>query len=233
MKEEKTKIDFEELAKKYNVDLKELEEEQKKLAKGISLKDAADFSLADKFAGIETTFFENKIISAVVLLNAEMEVIEQQYFSDILRFPYIPGFRAYRELPSMIEAFNKLEETPDVVLINGMGICHPRLGLASHFSLSTGIPAIGVADSLMKDAKLEDEDIIINGKKVGMILKSKEHGNPLYISPGNLISIKSSFELAKKLIIPPHKYPEPLHVARKYAKETRDELFQSSSNSEQ
>ena len=114
MEEKKeNKIDFEELAKKYNVDLKELEAEQKKLAKGISLKDAIDFSLADRIAGIETTFFQNKIISAIVVLNSQMEVIEQQYASDIIRFPYIPGFRAYRELPCIIQAFNKLDETPE------------------------------------------------------------------------------------------------------------------------
>lgn len=225
-KKEDKKIDFNELAQKYNVNLKELEEEQKKLAKSLSLKDAIDFSLADKIAGIETTFFQNKIISVIVILNQEMEIIEQQYSSDIIRFPYIPGFRAYRELPSMISAFNKLEERPDIVFISGQGIAHPRLGLASHFSLSTGIPSIGIADSLMNNIKADEEDILLEGKKVGKVLKSKEYGNPLYISPGDLVSIKTSLELTKKFIIPPHKYPEPLHIARKYAKDTREELFQ-------
>ena len=213
------------LHRKYNLDLKELEQEQKKLAKSISLKDSIDFSLADKIAGIETTFFQNKIISVIVVLSPDMEIIEQQYFSDILRFPYIPGFRAYRELPCMISAFNKLEEAPDLIFINGHGISHPKLGLASHFSISTGIPSIGIADSLIGAAKIEGEDILLGEKKVGKVLKSKEHGNPLLVSPGNLISIKTSYELAKKYVIPPHKYPEPLHIARKYAKDTREELF--------
>ena len=57
-----------------------------------------------------------------------------------MRFPYISGFRAYRELPSMVEAFNKLEEKPDVIFVPGHGIAHPRLGVASHFSLSVGVP---------------------------------------------------------------------------------------------
>ena len=230
MKEEtenKNKIDFEELAKRYNIDLKSLEQEQKKLAKSISLKDSIDFSLADKIAGIETTFFQNKIISAIVVLSPEMEIIEQQYSSETLRFPYIPGFRSYRELPCMIEAFNKLEETPDIIFIQGHGVTHPKLGLASHFSISTGIPSIGIADSLMDNNQIEGEDILQNEKKVGKVLKPKEHGNPLYISPGNLISIKTSLELTKKFIIPPHKYPEPLHLARKYVKDTREELFSS------
>src|SRR3989344_3610153 len=137
----KSKEDFlKEVCEKYGIDLPKLEKEQNKLAKQIKLKDAIDFKLADRIAGIDNVFFENKIISAVVVMSAEtMEIIEQKYFSDKMKFPYIAGFRAYRELPTMIEAFNKLEEKPDLVFISGHGIVHPRLGMASHFSISTGV----------------------------------------------------------------------------------------------
>jgi len=93
-------VDFspEAIAKKYNINLKELELEQKKLAKNLKFKDEIDFSLADRIAGIESSFFKNKIISGIVLISSSLEVLEQQYFSDFLKFPYIPGFRAYREL---------------------------------------------------------------------------------------------------------------------------------------
>jgi len=214
----------EELAKKYNLDLKKLEKEQENLAKQLEIKDSIDFSVADRIGAIDNAFFQNKIISACVLLNPEMEILEQEYLSDKLRFPYISGFRAYRELPSMIEAFNKLEEKPDVVFVSGHGITHARLGLASHFSLSTQVPTIGIANSLLI-GEVKNNFIMLKGKKVGKILVEKPGAKPLYVSPGNLISVETAYELAKKFIRLPHKLPEPLHIAHKYSRDIRKELF--------
>ena len=53
---------------------------------------------------------------------------------------------------------------------------------------------------------------------------TKEGSNPMYVSPGNFISINSSYELCKKMINLPHKRPEPLHLAAKYSREVRKEL---------
>ena len=170
----------EEVAEKYGINLKKLEQEQDKLAKQIVLKDSIDFSVVGKIGAIDNAFSQNKIISACVLLSPEMEILGQEYFSDKMRFPYISGFRAYRELPPMTQACNKLEEKPDVVFINGHGIAHPKLGIASHFSISTGIPAIGVAGSLLV-GEVKKGDIIIKGKKVGKVLQSKPC--LLYTSP--------------------------------------------------
>jgi len=216
----------EELAKRYNLDLKKLEKEQENLAKQLEIKDSIDFSVADKIGAIDNAFFQNNIISACVLVDNENEILEQEYFSDKLRFPYISGFRAYRELPSMIEAFTKLEEKPDVVFVSGHGISHPRLGLASHFSLSVGVPTIGIANSLFV-GEVKNNYIVLKGKKVGKILVEKPGAKPLYVSPGNLISVETAYELAKRFIRLPHKLPEPLHIAHKYSKEIRKELFSS------
>jgi len=213
-----------ELIKKYNLDLNALKKEQIKLAKSLQIKDIVDFSTIDKIGAVENIITKNKILSVVIVCDKEFNILEQQYFLDSLRFPYIHGFRAYREMPSMINAFNKLNEKPDVVIVPGHGISHLRLGLASHFSLSTGVPCVGVSSSQFEDDKIDKEDILLEDKKVGKILYSKEGSNPLYISPGNLISIKSSYELCKQLIKQPHKLPEPLHLAHKYARSVRDEL---------
>ena len=213
-----------EIVQRYNIDLKKLEKEQEKLAKQIEIKDKIDFSLSERICAIDNMFFKNKIISACIVVNQDMEILEQEYFSDKMRFPYIAGFRAYRELPPMIEALNKLEEKPDVVFIIGHGIIHPRLGIASHFSISTQVPSIGVANSLLV-GDVKKEDILLKGKKVGKVLISKPGSRPMYISPGNLISIKSAYELSKKFIKLPHKLPEPLHLAHKYGREIKKELF--------
>lgn len=224
MEEEKERDKINELIKRYNIDLKKLEEEQLKLSKELVLKDKIDFNLADRFGAVENIFIKNKLLSCFIVCNKDLEVIDRAYSFEKVKFPYISGFRSYRELVPMMIAFEKLKERPDIVFIPGNGITHPRLGLASHFSLSVeGIPAIGVANSVM-ECEIKGDDILKKGKKVGKVLVSKEGSNPMYISPGNNINLESSFELCKKMIKPPHKKPEPLHLARKYAKEVQREI---------
>lgn len=217
-------MDENELIAKYGIDIESLKKEQLKLSKEINLKDIQDFSLAEKFAAVENILIRNQIISVVIVCDKNFEIIERQYFLDKLRFPYLSEFRSYRELPAVIEVINKLNEKPDVIFIRGEGVNHIRLGIASHLSLSVGIPAVGIGDSLFAGNAVSGEDILKDGKKTGKILQSKEKSNPLYISPGNNISIETAYKVTKSLIKLPHKLPEPLHLAHKYAREVREEL---------
>ena len=217
-------VNFEEIAKRYNVDLRKLELEQLKLAKSLEIKDKINFKLAERVAGIENIFVRNRIISALIVLDNE-ELVEQEYFEDKIRFPYIPGFRAYRELPAMISTFNKLDEKPDLIFIRGHGILHPRgFGIASHFSLAVNVPVIGISDNLIVGEVKKDE-IFINNKLSGKIIQTKEEAKPVYVSPGNFISVNTSALLCRKFTKEPHKFPEPLRLAKKYAKEIMKEIF--------
>ncbi len=214
-----------ELIERYGINIKELEKEQTELAKNIQLKDSLDFSSVSKIAAVENILVKNSIISAAIVCNKNFEIIEQQYFIDKLRFPFIHGFNAYREMPAMISALNKIQEIPEVVLIRGEGTNHPRLGIGGHFSLSIrNLPVVSVSDNLFEGNKIEGEEILMNGHKVGKVFVSKQGSRPLYICPGNNISIGSALQLVKKMIVPPHKFPEPLHLAHKYAKEIKDEM---------
>ena len=126
----------------------------------------------------------------------------------------------------MIKALERLNEKPDIVFISAQGIIHPRLGLASHFGLVTNIPSVGVSSSLIEcEASNEDaSEIIKDNEVVGKVLISKKESNPLYISPGNNITVNSSYDISKKLIRLPHKRPEPIHIAAKYARNVKKEL---------
>lgn len=212
----------ESIAEKYNLDLEKLKKEQIKLAKQLKIKDERDFSEA-RIAGVYSVFSGSQTISVAILLDSDLEILEQTYYQSKAKFPYISGFRAYRELPSLVAAVEKLDEKPDIILVNGHGISHERLGLASHLSLATSIPTIGVANKLLY-GKVKGGKIEINGKLVGEEFVSRENARPIYISPGNLISLKTSLEIVKKLIKFPHKMPEPLHLAIRYAKKIRKEL---------
>jgi len=223
-----------ELTEKYNIDFDKLESEQSKLAGELEIKDKIDFSLAERFGAVDNVFIQNKILSCIIVCNKDFEIIDRAYVFDKVRFPYFPGFRSYRELPAMVAAFEKLNEKPDVVFVSAQGIIHPRLGLASHFGLVTGVPVIGISNSLI-ECKIEGEgegegeekdkaDVLKNGKKIGKVLISKPKSNPMFISPGNYISIKSAYDICKRLIFLPHKKPEPMHLVSKYAKGVKKEL---------
>lgn len=213
-----------EVIQNFGIDIESLKREQLKLSANLNFKDLMDFNLATKFGAFDSIIVKNKIISVVVVCDRNFNILEQQYFFDSLKFPYLFEFRAYRELPSMIMAFNKLNERPEIIFVRGHGITHARLGLASHFSISVNTPAIGVSDSLIDSDKVVEDDIVRGGKKIGKVLKSKENSNPLYISPGNNISINTAYNLSKLFVKEPHKLPEPLYLAHKYARSVKKEL---------
>ena len=215
-----------ELSKRYGIDFDKLEKEQIKLAKDLTIKDKIDFSLVDRFGAVENIFIKNKILSCFIVVDKDFEIIDQAYAFERIPFPYFPGFRGYRELPAMIKALERLNEKPDIVFISAQGIIHPRLGLASHFGLVTNIPSVGVSSSLIEcEASNEDaSEIIKDNEVVGKVLISKKESNPLYISPVNNITVNSSYDISKKLIRLPHKRPEPIHIAAKYARNVKKEL---------
>ncbi len=228
-KEKSLNFRKQELTEKYNIDFDKLESEQSKLAGELEIKDKIDFSLAEIFGAVDNVFIGNKILSCIIVCNKDFEIIDRAYVFDKVRFPYFPGFRSYRELPAMLVAFEKLNEKPDVVFVSAQGIIHPRLGLASHFGLVTGVPVIGISNSLIEcnvegGEEKDGADILKNGKKIGKVLISKPKSNPMFISPGNYISVKSAYDICKRLIFLPHKKPEPMHLVSKYAKGVKKEL---------
>jgi len=219
-------MDKEEIAEKYGINLEKLKIEQEKIYKTLSLKDTKNFDEISHIGGCYNVYQENKIISAIVVIDisgGEWEVVEEKYFSEKMRFPYISGFRSYREMNAMVQAFHSLEERPELIFVHGHGADHV-LGLASHFALAVGLPTIGIADENL-EAEIKKGELIIEGKKVGKIVDTKTGSKPIYVSPGNDISVESAVELTKKFVKEPHKLPFPLRVAQRYGKGVRGELF--------
>jgi deoxyribonuclease V len=225
-------MDKKELIEKYGIDLEKLEKEQLELAKNLEIKDKIDFSLADSFGAVDISFIKNQILVSIIVCKPllegedgkkECEIIDRAYFLDKVHFPYLAGFRAYRELPAMVKAFDKLNEKPDVIFVPAQGITHPRLGLASHFSLNIGVPVIGVANSII-DFEIKDDDIVMNNKNVGKLFTSKKESRPMYVSPGNDIGVDTCLKICNDFVNLPHKLPEPMHLAGKYSREIRKEL---------
>jgi len=211
---------------KKGIDVEALKAEQKKLAKAVSLKDAFDFNNATKFGAIHTEILQKtkEILASCVVLDENLELIEEKYIIRPIKFPYIPGYRAYRELPVMMIIYSKLEEQPDVIFIEAHGIAHPRgLGLASHFGVSINRPTIGIAKKVLIGEQ-QGNEIVLNNKVVAKSTITKEGAKPIYVSPGHMISLDTALEVTKRCIKEPHKMPEPIVIARKAAEKVKNEL---------
>lgn len=146
----------------------------------------------------------NRLHAAVTLLDAgTMEVIDTATASATVDFPYIPGLLSFRELPVLLQAFARLAQRPDVVLVDGQGIAHPRrFGLASHLGLWLDLPTIGCAKSLLCGAAETPGErrgdwsmLCCDGKEVGRLLRTRDRVRPLIVSPGHLVDCARAVEI--------------------------------------
>lgn len=91
-----------------------------------------------------------KVYATTIVLNVELSLVESAGIAERQEFPYISGFLGFREAPALVQTFHKLSKKPDLILVDGQGISHPRgLGIASHLGLLLDIPTIGVAKSIL------------------------------------------------------------------------------------
>ena len=204
--------------------INKLKEEQIKLAKKVITTD--NFEKITTVAGADQSYADNKVISAIAVCDYKsLEIIEEKYAIVDAKIPYKSGFLFYRDGPAVIESFNKLENKPDVLIVKGNGILHPRrIGMASQVGILLDTATIGVAKRLML-GKVMERTIYVEKEARGYELITKEHAKPIYLSPGHKISLKSSLEVTKECIKYPHKLPEPLHLAHRYANKIRKELM--------
>jgi deoxyribonuclease V len=204
------------------IDTTKLKEEQLKLARKVVLKDG--FDKISLIAGSDQAYYMDKIISAIAVLSYEdLKVVELKYTVQECKFPYIPTYLSYRESPAIVETYHKLDNQPDIILVDGNGILHPRkLGVASHLGLLLDKPTIGVAKSLLLGEE-KDGKIFVDGEPRAFIVTTREYAKPIYVSPGHLVSMGKSLEIVKHCL-QGHKLPEPLKIAHNYANKIKRKL---------
>ena len=159
--------------------------------------------------------------AAVVVLNyPELRVMETKVAQGRLDFPYIPGLLSFRESPLTLAACQKLTITPDLILVDGQGIAHPRrLGLASHLGLFLNTPTIGCAKSLLcgnHEAPGAEPgsyaEIADRGEIIGAALRTKLRVKPVYVSIGHKVDLQTAIYWVMNCC---HGYrlPEPTRLA--------------------
>ena len=98
-------------------------------------------------AGVDAAFDEDAVYAAACLFRyPEMTLIEEAGVTGRRRFPYVPGYLLFLEGPVIMDALRRLKKAPDVILVDGQGIAHPRgIGSASHLGVLLDVPTIGCA----------------------------------------------------------------------------------------
>jgi deoxyribonuclease V len=162
--------------------------------------------------------------AVVVLRYPEMEVAEIRSVTERVEFAYVPGLLTFREAPLSLAAFEKLTVTPDLVIVDGQGIAHPRrIGLASHLGLCLGLPTIGCAKSRLcgehetpglaagSCAELRD-----NGEVIGAAVRTRTGVKPVYVSIGHMIDLPSAIDRVLDCCRG-YRLPEPTRLAHQAA----------------
>ncbi|TET89959.1 MAG: endonuclease V [Methanomassiliicoccales archaeon] len=207
--------------------LAKLREKQEELASKVSLEDG--FKRVRTVGGIDVAYKGDSAFAACVILDVEkMKLVEERRLSGKVTFPYVSTYLSYRELPMIKKIFKRLKTKPDVLMIDGNGILHPRrIGIASHAGLELNVPTIGVTKRLLlgklgkTPKKIGDfSSIIHEGCVLGMALKSSKSDRYVFVSPGHMISMKSALDLSRKLCF--HRIPEPTRRAHRMATELRN-----------
>ncbi len=163
--------------------------------------------------------------SVAVLKFSSLELIEFATACAIVRYPYISGLLVFREGPLILEAFDKLQFPPDLVIFNGQGLSHPRrLGLASHLGLILDIASIGCAKTrlcgdhgipgIKKGCRVPLKE---GGDVIGAVVRTRSGVKPLYISVGHKIDLESAIKIVL-VCCTQYRFPESIRIARRMGK---------------
>ncbi len=201
--------------------IQKLKDEQIKLAskiKFVSLKKRVGF-----IAGVDVSYSKVDIFCTIVIISyPELKLINVYNEKGRIEFPYIPGLLSFREMPIVLKTFEKVKEDVFLIFCDGQGIAHPRgFGLASHIGTILKKPTIGCAKSRLVGEytipgsnKGDYTPLIYKGRKVGVVLRTRDNTNPVFISVGNFIDIKSAINYT--LCCSLYRIPEPTRLAHKY-----------------
>lgn len=173
---------------------------------------------------------DGHVHGAVVACAApDWHVVEVASASAAAPMPYVPGLLSFREAPILLEALRRLRIRPDLLLVDGHGVAHPRgLGLASHIGLHVDVPTVGVAKEVLvgeheKAGRKRGDWVALRygRRRVGLVLTTRDGTKPVFVSVGNGIAL---FPAARRVLETATKYrlPEPIRwadrISRKLAR---------------
>lgn len=210
--------------------IKSLTARQNELQKQVVLQ-KPDFALGT-IAGCDSSFIGENILSVFVLLRyPDLEILEKVWHYGPVELPYVPGFLAFREAPNLLEAYKKLQQKPDLIMVDGHGISHPRrMGIASHLGVQLQKPTMGLAKEILV-GKFEmpgpeqgaTSPVLHRNEHIANAIRTKEKVKPVFASAGHLLDLNTATQIALATTRK-HKLPEPTRLADHYAEVFKAEV---------
>jgi deoxyribonuclease V len=154
-----------------------------------------------RVAGVDAHYRADHVWAAVVVMTfPDLATVESALIHRPLAFPYVPGLLSFREAPATLEALRQLSERPDLLLVDGHGLAHPRrFGLACHLGVLADVPTIGVAKSRLVGTHDEPgiergawSPLIDRGETIGVVLRTRRAVRPVFVSVGHRISLQAA-----------------------------------------
>lgn len=219
-----------------NITITEAAALQKALREKAVLQKRDDFTLTT-VAGADISFnkYETTVYAGIIVLNFP-SLTPQSYalVQTEVTFPYVPGYLAFREIPALLQAWNLLPQKPDVLIADGHGIAHPRrMGIATHFGVLTAQTTIGCAKKklygkyeLPADVRGAHTYLYDKSDIIGAVLRTRPNVKPVFVSPGNFLSVDDSLEIVKQCM-GKYRIPEPTRKAHELVNQFRKGILQA------
>jgi deoxyribonuclease V len=178
-------------------------------------------------AGVDVAVSHEGLVGCIcVFAFPGLELLETACAHAADHVPYIPGFLSFREIPVVLQCYNKLKRKPDLMLVDGQGIAHPRgMGLATHLGIILKTPTIGCAKSHLYGAyelpgvrKGSYAYLVSEKTRIGLVLRTRDDVNPLFVSPGHLVDLDDCREYVLASVRK-YRIPNPLRYAHHSAGE--------------
>jgi deoxyribonuclease V len=180
-----------------------------------------DLDAVQYVAGVDVSVKDGLSQAAVIIMHKEtLEVIEIARAQMPTQYPYIPGLLTFREAPVVLQAFEQIQQVPDVVVFDGMGRIHPRkMGIAAHLGLWLDVPTMGVGKThfigeydMPAPEKGAHTPLMYHGEQLGIVLRTRNRVKPVYVSAGHRADHNSAVKLIMQMT-PKFRLPEPIRQA--------------------
>jgi len=202
---------------------------QESLREHVELQDR--FAEIGFVAGADIAFdpaTETAFAGVIVYRFPDLEEVERCMARRRLHFPYIPGLLSFRESPVLLAAFAKLRIEPDLILIDGQGLAHPRrFGIACHIGILFDKPTIGCAKSRLVGEHRDPGStagsttpLMLDGERIGVVLRTRHGVRPIYVSTGHRVSLESAVKMVSQCA-DGFRIPKPTREADRYVRGLR------------
>ncbi len=177
--------------------------------------------------GIDLSYTGAQGVGAYIRLElSSLKTLDVQTLAQVVRFPYIPSYLAFRELPVMLALLQQLTERgalADITFVDGTGTLHHRqAGIASQLGVMLDVPTIGITKSLLHGEPEKNLNslkpgevcyIRIEGHWCGAAIQPRAGTEPFFVSPGHRIDLETALELSWLALQDDGRLPEPIQQA--------------------